>query len=258
MARPPRITSPTSCKRANVKVTRSPTGCRVGGELDYLDEGTLSAAMRQRRYSSNHKRMSDMTNHDFGQAIGFGGICCVRHSPHRPVVAQQPVPAPKAGKPINAGDVLSGELNSMRIRAQQGQTRRTYQLTSEPRGCRRRTDFAIWKTGPETFQLINQQRRAGLRQLKRFHRQGDIREGRRRFACAQDAGQMSEAVITKWSVGDEALSAGGTAVVPTNAVVTKQQCHRRLTGRPQYAVTVLDYSRSSLEYWITRFRGDDN
>jgi len=33
---------------ANVKVTRLASGVPVGGELDYLDEGTLGAAMRQR------------------------------------------------------------------------------------------------------------------------------------------------------------------------------------------------------------------
>jgi len=33
----------------NVTVTRLAHGVPVGGELDYLDEGTLSAAMRQRR-----------------------------------------------------------------------------------------------------------------------------------------------------------------------------------------------------------------
>ena len=33
---------------ANVKVTRLAHGVPVGGELDYLDEGTLSAAIQQR------------------------------------------------------------------------------------------------------------------------------------------------------------------------------------------------------------------
>jgi recombination protein RecR len=33
---------------ANVAVTRLAHGVPVGGELDYLDEGTLSAAMRSR------------------------------------------------------------------------------------------------------------------------------------------------------------------------------------------------------------------
>jgi recombination protein RecR len=35
-------------QEAQVKVTRLAHGVPVGGELDYLDEGTLSAAMRQR------------------------------------------------------------------------------------------------------------------------------------------------------------------------------------------------------------------
>jgi recombination protein RecR len=34
---------------ANVKVTRLAHGVPVGGELDYLDEGTLAAAIRQRK-----------------------------------------------------------------------------------------------------------------------------------------------------------------------------------------------------------------
>jgi recombination protein RecR len=33
---------------AEVKVTRLAHGVPVGGELDYLDEGTLAAAMRSR------------------------------------------------------------------------------------------------------------------------------------------------------------------------------------------------------------------
>jgi len=33
---------------ADVTVTRLAHGVPVGGELDYLDEGTLSAAIRQR------------------------------------------------------------------------------------------------------------------------------------------------------------------------------------------------------------------
>ncbi|MCB1523625.1 MAG: recombination protein RecR, partial [Rhodoblastus sp.] len=32
----------------DVKVTRLAHGVPVGGELDYLDEGTLAAALRQR------------------------------------------------------------------------------------------------------------------------------------------------------------------------------------------------------------------
>jgi recombination protein RecR len=35
-------------QESNTKVTRLAHGVPVGGELDYLDEGTLSAALRQR------------------------------------------------------------------------------------------------------------------------------------------------------------------------------------------------------------------
>ena len=34
---------------ADVELTRLAQGVPVGGELDYLDEGTLAAAMRSRR-----------------------------------------------------------------------------------------------------------------------------------------------------------------------------------------------------------------
>ena len=47
-ARPPRITSPTCSAPYAVKITRLAHGVPVGGELDYLDDGTLAAAMRQR------------------------------------------------------------------------------------------------------------------------------------------------------------------------------------------------------------------
>ena len=47
-ARPPRTTSPTCCTAPMSTVTRLAHGVPVGGELDYLDEGTLSAAIRSR------------------------------------------------------------------------------------------------------------------------------------------------------------------------------------------------------------------
>ena len=46
----------------------------------------------------------------------------------------QPEQSTKPGKPINAGDVLSGELTAMRVRSgKQGKRVATYQITSEPR-----------------------------------------------------------------------------------------------------------------------------
>ena len=43
-------------------------------------------------------------------------------------------PPSKPGKPINTGDVLSGELNAMKVRdVKNGKRVATYQITSEPR-----------------------------------------------------------------------------------------------------------------------------
>src|ERR1700741_783488 len=69
----------------------------------------------------------------------------------------QPENAPlKAGKPINAGDVLSGELNTLQVRdpKQQGKRIATYQITTEPRRLPAPSGLCNLETGPETFQLI--------------------------------------------------------------------------------------------------------
>src|SRR6478609_2693456 len=110
--------------------------------------------------------------------------------------AQQPVPASKPGKPINAGDVLSGELNAMK--GKKGKRAPTYQITSEPRRLPAPSGLCNLETGPETFQLVTSSD-AQATQLKNFVGK-EISVKVDEVACAQDAGQMSEAVITKWSV----------------------------------------------------------
>ena len=114
--------------------------------------------------------------------------------------AQQAEPAPaKAGKQINAGDVLSGELSAMKVRGgKRGTKVNTYQVTSEPRRLPAPNGLCNLETGPETFQLITNSD-AQAAQLKGFiGREISVKVDE--VACAQDAGQMSEAVITKWSV----------------------------------------------------------
>ena len=54
------------------------------------------------------------------------------------------------------------------------------------------------ETGPETFQLITSSD-AQAAQLKNLVGK-EISVKVEEVACAQDAGQMSEAVITKWSI----------------------------------------------------------
>ncbi len=108
-------------------------------------------------------------------------------------------PRLKAGKPISAGDVLSGELNAMRVRGgKDGKRIATYQLTSEPRRLPPPNGLCNLETGPETFQLIttSQAQTAQLKSLVGKEISVKVDE----VACAQEAGQMTDAIVTKWSV----------------------------------------------------------
>ncbi|WP_027575465.1 hypothetical protein [Bradyrhizobium sp. WSM1743] len=118
------------------------------------------------------------------------------------ISAQQGDEAPppsKPGKPINTGDVLSGELNAMKVRdVKNGKRVATYQITSEPRRLPPPNGLCNLETGPETFQLVTSSD-AQAAQLKSFVGK-EISVKVDEIACASDAGQMSEAVITKWSL----------------------------------------------------------
>ena len=140
--------------------------------------------------------MIDMTKRRFAIRLAWGAVlAAVSAAPG--VLAQQAVPAPKAGKPINAGDVLSGELKAMRSRAK-GKRINTYQLVSEPRRLPPPNGLCGLETGPETFQIVTSSD-AQAAQLKVFIGK-ELMLKIDEVACAQDAGQMSEAVVTKWSV----------------------------------------------------------
>jgi hypothetical protein len=139
-----------------------------------------------------------MTKRRFGGRLGFAAIMVVVLAAPA-ASAQQAEPAPKAGKLINAGDVLSGELNAMKVRGgKKGKRVATYQVTSEPRRLPPPNGLCNLETGPETFQLITSSD-AQAAQLKNFIGK-EISVKVEEIACAQDAGQMSEAVVTKWSV----------------------------------------------------------
>ena len=122
-----------------------------------------------------------------------------------PAPAQQTEPAkpaegaPKAARLINAGDVLSGELNALRTRGgKKGKHVATYQLTSEPRRLPGPTGLCGLETGPETFQIVTDND-AQAAQLKNFVGK-EVSVKVDAVACSQEAGQMSDAVVTKWSV----------------------------------------------------------
>ncbi|MDB5575195.1 MAG: hypothetical protein JWR80_371 [Bradyrhizobium sp.] len=137
----------------------------------------------------------------FGQRLALVvaiAVTCAAPAASAQQPAQQAEPAPKPGKLINAGDVLSGELNAMKVRGgKKGKRVATYQVTSEPRRLPPPNGLCNLETGPETFQLITTDAQAA--QLKAFIGK-EISIKVDEVACAQDAGQMSEAVVTKWSV----------------------------------------------------------
>ena len=74
----------------------------------------------------------------------------------------------------------------------------TYQITSEPRRLPPPNGLCNLETGPETFQLVTTSD-AQAAELKRFIGK-EISVKVDEVSCAEDAGQMTEAVITKWSV----------------------------------------------------------
>src|ERR1700704_2004368 len=140
-----------------------------------------------------------MTKRRFGKRSCFAMMMAVAVAAPS-AQAQQAEPAPaKAGKPINAGDVLSGELSAMKVRGgKRGTKVSTYQVTSQPRRLPPPNGLCNLETGPETFQLITNSD-AQAAQLKNFIGK-EISVKVDEVACSQDTGQMSEAVITKWSV----------------------------------------------------------
>jgi len=142
--------------------------------------------------------MIDMMMRRFGKRLALAAViaaACAAPAAR----AQQAAPAAKPGKLINAGEVLSGQLNAMKVRGvKKGKKVATYQLTSEPRRLPPPNGLCNLETGPETFQLVTSSD-AQAAQLKGFIGK-PISIKVDEVACAQDAGQMSEAVVTKWSV----------------------------------------------------------
>src|SRR5271168_2568993 len=108
-----------------------------------------------------------MTKRGFGRQLALGTIIAASLS--MPAArAQQDEPAPKAGRLISAGDVLSGELNALKVRGgKKGKRVATYQLTSEPRRLPPPSGLCGLETGPETFQIVTRDETQAA-QLKGF------------------------------------------------------------------------------------------
>ena len=137
-----------------------------------------------------------MTKRRFAKRLALGAILAVTLATPA-VTAQQVGAVPKPAKLINAGGILSGELNALRV-GKAGERVATYQLTSEPRRLPPPNGLCNLETGPETFEIVTHND-VQVTQLKSLiGKEISLRVDE--VACAQDAGQMSEAVVTKWSV----------------------------------------------------------
>jgi hypothetical protein len=140
-----------------------------------------------------------MTGSDFGKCLALAAVLAVVFAGAVDAQTQQAEPPAKAAKLINAGDILSGQLNAMRTRGgKKGKRVNTYQLVSEPRRLPPPNGLCNLETGPETFQIVTNSD-AQTAQLKGFIGK-EISVKVDEVSCAQDAGQMSEAIVTKWSV----------------------------------------------------------
>ena len=130
-----------------------------------------------------------MTRSDFGKLSALAAAVAV-------IVLAGAIDA-QAQQAIKNGDVLTGQLNAMRSRAN-GKRVNTFQLVSEPHRLPPPSGLCNLETGPETFQIVTNTE-AQAAQLKNFVGK-EVSLKVDEITCAQDAGQMSEAVVTKWSV----------------------------------------------------------
>jgi hypothetical protein len=145
-----------------------------------------------------------MTKRGFGMRLALGAIVAAALSMSASRAQQQdnnlpPASDNKPGSLIKVGDVLSGQLNALRSRGgKKGKHAATYQLTSEPHRLPPPNGLCNLETGPETFEIVTNSD-ADAAKLKPFAGK-DIALKIGEVVCADGAGQMSEAIVTKWSV----------------------------------------------------------
>ena len=160
-----------------------------------------------------------MTKNRFGirsiYCLGFAAIMAVALAVPS-AGAEQGEPAPKPGKLINAGDVLSGELNAMKVPGgKKGKRVATFQLTSEPRRLPPPNGLCNLETGSGNVPAHHQQRCAS-RAAEEFRRQGNLGESRgSRLRAGRGADERG---------GDYEVERGDEVV--RNAIDHNQDCRR--------------------------------
>jgi hypothetical protein len=123
-------------------------------------------------------------------SVAAGGACAQG--------APSPTPLPKPTA-MQAGDVLSGQLTALRTRAKvKGKKVAVYQLVSEPRRLPPPSGLCNLENGPETFQIVPAGDAQADQLKSHIGKQVSLKVDA--VSCAEEAGQMSEAVVTKWSL----------------------------------------------------------
>jgi hypothetical protein len=140
-----------------------------------------------------------MTQRTFKGAAVLALACMMATLSTGGATAQAPQPpiTPVAGKNMKIGDVLTGKLNAVRSRAQ-GKRINTFQLVSEARRLPPPSGLCNLETGPETFQIVTDNDAQAAQLKAMIGKEVSLKVAA--IACAEEAGQMSEAVVTKWSV----------------------------------------------------------
>ncbi|MCG6203906.1 hypothetical protein LPW26_04610 [Rhodopseudomonas sp. HC1] len=112
--------------------------------------------------------------------------------------SQAALPKPTAMK---VGGLLSGELTAMRSKARgKGKKGPVYQLVSEPRRLPPPAGLCNLENGPETFQIVPASDSQAAQLKSHLGKQVSLKV--EAVACAEEAGQYSEAVVTKWSLAN--------------------------------------------------------
>jgi len=98
-------------------------------------------------------------------------------------------------KLLPKGGILSGELTALKSRKTRSVT---YQITSEPRRLPPPSGLCNLETGPETFQIVTGSNAEAAELKPYLGKKVSVKAAE--MSCAEEAGQFSDAIVTKWSV----------------------------------------------------------
>ena len=142
-----------------------------------------------------------MTRHHNTLPLWALALCAAGLSA-RVAIAATETPEPPAAvvapKVMKLGDVLTGQLNTLRSRDAKGKRINIFQLVSAPRRLPAPAGLCNLETGPETFEIVVANDGEAAQLKKMIGKEVALQVAA--VACAEQAGQVSEALVTKWSV----------------------------------------------------------